>query len=105
MSDKTIPLDKVHSEIAKINLSPKLEELLGDYSDWLFELLNDGCRFRHNGFHDYVLGTDTGTLFEFLVENNIGIRPSGFEFFLIEEDSGHTEESEQSNCPKDYGRK
>ena len=105
MSNKTIPLDKVHSEIAKINLSPKLEELLGNYSDWLFELLDDGSIFRHNGFHDYVLGTDTGILFEFLVENNIGIRPSGFEFYLTEEDSESTEESEESNCSEVVGQK
>ena len=101
MSDKTIPLDKVHSEIAKINLSPKLEELLKDFSEW--------CSYQQEDwegeFYEYMVGTPSGILYDFLTENNIGIRPSGFEFYLTEEDSGSTEESEQSNCSEDYGRK
>jgi len=105
MSNKTIPLDKVQSEIAKINLSPKLEKLLGDYSDWLFEFLGERSRFGHYGFDDSVHGTQSGVLYDFLTENNIGIRPSGFEFYLIEEDSESTEESEQSNWSEVVGQK
>ena len=101
MSSKTIPLDKVHSEIAKINLSPKLEGLLNHFSEW--------CSYENQDwgfeFLDSISGTELGTLYTFLIENDIWIRPSGFEFYLIEEDSGSTEESEQSNCSDDYGRK
>ena len=101
MSNKTIPLDKVHSEIAKIYLSPKLEGLLNHFSEW--------CSYEQQDwefeFLDSISGTELGTLYTFLIENNIGIRPSGFEFYLTEEDSESTEESEQSNCSEVVGQK
>lgn len=105
MKIHSIPLDKVQSEIAKIDLYPKLEELLGDYSDWFYELLDGSYVRQHDAFHDFVGGTEAGILYEFLTENNIGIRPSGFEFYLIEEESDTTEESEQTNWSEVIGQK
>ena len=82
MSKKIIPLDKVQSVIAKIDLSPKLEQLLDDFSQWSLWQQEDWG----DEFSDHVSGTESGTLCEFLNENKIGIRPSGFEFYQIEEE-------------------
>ena len=101
MSNKTIPLDKVQSEIAQLNLSPKLEGLLNHFSEWCsYENQDWGCEFL-----DLISGTELGTLYAFLIENNIWIRPSGFEFYLIEEESDTTEESEQTNWSEVIGQK
>jgi len=101
MKIHSIPLDKVQSEIAKIDLYPKLEELLNDFSEWCSCEQQD-WKFE---FLDSISGTELGILYEFLTENNIGIRPSGFEFYLIEEESDTTEESEQTNWSEVIGQK
>ena len=101
MTNTTIPLDKVQSKIAQINLSPQLEELLKEFSEW--------CSYQQEDWEVYfleeILGTELETFYKFLYQNNISIRPSGFEFYLIEEDSESTEESEQSNCLEVVGQK
>ena len=101
MSNKTIPLDKVQSEIAKINLTPQLETLLDSFAEWCSDQQDDW----EQEFYESMIGTASGILYDFLTENNISIRPSGFEFYLIEEDSESTEESEQSNWSEVVGQK
>ena len=92
MSNKTIAFDEVNSVIAKINLSPKLDELLYEFSQWCSYQAEDW----EEDFCDYMSGTQVATLYEFLNQNNIGIRPSGFEYF-IKEDLGNAEESQQND--------
>ena len=88
MTNKSIPLDKVQSEIAKTNLEPKLEELLANCSGWLTYLMDEGSSFmRHHGLYAHLEGSDSLILLNFLEENGIGVRPSGFEFYRIEEES------------------
>ena len=89
MSNRTIPLDKVQSEIAQINLNPKLEELLSDFSTWSAYQQEDW----NDHFLDYSYGSESGIIYRFLTQYSIGIRPSGFEFYLIEKDSCITGES------------
>jgi len=88
MTSNSIPLDKVQSEIAKINLEPKLETLLADCSEWLTDLMSEeGSFMRHHAVYDYLEDSESGILLNFLEENGISIRPSGFEFYRIEEES------------------
>ena len=93
MSKKTIPLDKVQSVMASIDLCPKLGELLDEFSQWYSYQAEDW----EDNFCDSLFGTQMETLYEFLTDNNIGIRPSGFEFYQIQEDSGNTSESQQND--------
>ena len=104
MSNKIIPLDKVQSEIAKIDLGPKLEQLLQDFSAWMLDYVDTGVFHRHHGFDDDI-SEELITLWNFLYENKIGIRPSGVEFYVYENDSNTTEESEQTNWSEVIGQK
>lgn len=82
MSNKSIPLDKVQSVISQINLTPILEVLLNDFSKWSSENQRD----QEEEFSEYLSnnGDDEMFLFEFLLLNDIGIRPTGFEFYRID---------------------
>ena len=104
MSKRPIPLDKVQSEIATIDLGPKLEQLLQDFSEWMFDFVDTGVFHRHHGF-DEDISEELIPLWNFLYDNNISIRPSGVEFYVYEKDSDTTEESEQSNCSEVVGQK
>ena len=104
MSQRMIPLDKVQYEIGTIDLGPKLEQLLQSFSAWMLDYVDTGVFHRHHGF-DEDISEELITLWNFLYENNIGIRPSGVEFYVYENDSGTTEESEQSNCSEVVGQK
>ena len=101
MSNKTIPLDKVQLEIAKINLTPQLETLLDSFAEWCSDQQDDW----EYEFYESMIGTSSGILYDFLTDNNIGIRPSDFEFYLIKKESDDTEESEQSNWSEVVGQK
>ena len=96
MSQRMIPLDKVQSEIGTIDLGPKLEQLLQSFSAWMLDYVDTGVFHRHHGFDDYI-SEELITLWNFLYENNIGIRLSGAEFYVYEKDSDTTEGSQQNN--------
>ena len=93
MSKEAIQLDKVQLVIANINLCPKLREPLDEFSQWYSCQAEDW----EDNFCDSLFGTWVGTLYEFLTDNNIGIRSFGFEFYQIEEGSGSTTESQQND--------
>lgn len=103
-------MNPVLAKVLDEAVDKKLTLILQEYSEWKKSFDNEIARSVHHTFWDHPQFSDFGaylyeefdnvvgkeeisTTFKFLRDNGIGIRPTGYEFYAVEEET--TEEGDE----------
>ena len=104
-------MNPVLAKVLNEAMDKKLKLILQEYSEWTKKFDSAISHAVHDSFWDHTAFTDFGeylyenfdnvvgkeeisTTYTFLRDNGIGIRPTGYEFYAVEEETTDKEDEE-----------